>query len=329
MSIVGPTIADLGEHEVLKRLRPYCAAVVGDDAAIQPMPAGEQLVVTTDVLVDGVHFSDRTLSPCALGWRAAAVNLSDLAAMGAHPLGLTIGMTLPPNTSWSWVEALYQGIADCLGHYGGEIMGGDLCRGEHRSLAITALGYVSQYQALYRNRALAQQTLVVTGVHGSSRAGLAVLLEEIEVTGALAQAWVQVHQHPLPRFDAIAILRTQTKTMVNIAAMDTSDGLADAVIQICRQSGVGAALLRSQLPMPPGLIDVVGPVTAQHWTLYGGEDFELVLSLPPELANAFIERLPGSQMIGQTTEDVAIRLIDDVDQGPDVLLDQNQGYRHF
>ncbi|MEM1240267.1 MAG: AIR synthase related protein, partial [Cyanobacteria bacterium P01_H01_bin.26] len=95
MSPSGPTVADLGEHEVLRRLHRFCAPVVGDDGAVKSLPTGEQLVVTTDVLVEDVHFCDRTLPPLALGWRAAAVNLSDLAAMGAAPMGLTVGLTLP------------------------------------------------------------------------------------------------------------------------------------------------------------------------------------------------------------------------------------------
>lgn len=325
MNIAGLTIADLGEHALLNRLRPYCAEGVGDDAAIQLIPAGEQLVVTTDVLVDGVHFAERTLSPNDLGWRAAAVNLSDLAAMGATPMGITVGLTLPPNTPWLWVEALYQGLTDCLNQYGGEIIGGDLSKGNHLSLGITALGSVTGPQALYRNRAQSQQALVTTGIHGASRAGLALLLGELALAGPLAQSWIQAHQRPIPRFDAIAILQARD----NIAAMDTSDGLADAVIQICRQSQVGATLLRSQLPVPPGLIDAVGRPTAENWTLYGGEDFELVLSLPPNLAKAFVQQLPGSQIIGQTTADSDICLIDDVEQGPNIQLEQGQGYQHF
>ena len=238
-----PTIADLGEHEVLRRLRPFCAAVVGDDAAVLPLPEGEQLVVTTDVLVDGVHFCDRTLPPRSLGWRAAAVNLSDLAAMGAHPLGLTVGLTLPANTTWSWLEALYQGITDCLHHYGGTIVGGDLCRSDYRSLAITALGSVAPARALYRRQAQARQTLIATGVHGASRAGLALLLGELDEVSEGA-VWIQAHQRPVPRFDAISVLQTLMPHTAKVAVMDSSDGLADAVIQICRQSQVGAALDR-------------------------------------------------------------------------------------
>ncbi|MEO0394591.1 MAG: thiamine-phosphate kinase [Cyanobacteria bacterium P01_A01_bin.137] len=330
-----PTVADLGEHEVLRRLHQFCAAVVGDDGAVQSLPAGEQLVVTTDVLVDGVHFCDRTLPPNALGWRAAAVNLSDLAAMGATPMGLTMGLTLPPDTPWSWLAELYQGITDCLKHHGGAIIGGDLCRGDHRSLAVTALGSVPPHQALYRNQVQPGQTLVTTGAHGASRAGLALLLGELDPeldpnNGPDDQTWIQAHQRPVPRFDAIATLRQLSpQGTAVIAAMDTSDGLADAIIQICTQSQVGATLLSSQLPLPPGLSNRVGSVTAQNWTLYGGEDFELVLSLPPDMAKDFIKQLPGSQIIGQTTVEPEIRLVDDVTQGPDVCLNQTQGYQHF
>lgn len=328
------TVAALGEHEVLRRLRPYCSAIVGDDGAVQSLPTGKQLVVTTDVLVDGVHFCNRTLPPQALGWRAAAVNLSDLAAMGAYPLALTIGLTLPPDTPWPWLEGIYQGLTDCLKRYQryGEaaIIGGDLCRGNQRSLSITALGSVWQDQAFYRNQAQPNQTLVTTGTHGASRAGLAILLGELAVSSTLSKSWTQAHQRPVPRFDAVDSLHSLDAQLCNVVAvMDSSDGLADAVIQICSQSRVGATLLRSQLPFPKGLIDTVGLSTAIHWTLYGGEDFELILSLPADSAKGFVKQLPGSQVIGYTTLEPDLRLVDDVDQGPDVLLAQNLGYQHF
>lgn len=322
------TIADLGEQEVLKRLHRFCAPEVGDDAAVQSLPAHQQLVVTTDVLVDGVHFSDRTLPPVDLGWRAAAVNLSDLAAMGAAPLGLTVGLTLPPHTSWPWLEAVYQGVSDCLSTYGGAVLGGDLCRGPHRSLAITALGTVRQHRALYRDRAQVGQALVSTGIHGASRAGLALLLGELDTSNS-GQTWIKTHQRPVPRFDAIAVLNSLSPNINTVAAMDTSDGLADAVIQMCTQSQVGATLVRSQLPMPPGLVDVVGLATATQWTLYGGEDFELLLSLPQPMATAFIQQLPGSQIVGHTTAKPDICLVDDITHGPDIDLDQSQGFQHF
>ena len=137
------TIADLGEQGLLQRLQPFCApGVVGDDGAVlQPSP-GQALVVTTDTLVEGVHFSATTTPPEAVGWRSAAANLSDLAAMGALPLGLTVALALPSTCSVAWLEGLYQGLAQCVGDYGTAIVGGDLCRAPHLVVSITALGEV-------------------------------------------------------------------------------------------------------------------------------------------------------------------------------------------
>ena len=114
------TVKELGEQGLLQLLQQFCPEhIIGDDAAIvHPKPSYE-LVVTTDVLVDGVHFSDRTMPPDALGWRAAAVNLSDLAAMGAEPIGVTIGLGLPDLVKVSWVQAVYEGFTECLQAWGG------------------------------------------------------------------------------------------------------------------------------------------------------------------------------------------------------------------
>ena len=108
-------IKDLGEQGLLKIFRQYCSDVVGDDAAVMGATLPDrQMVVTTDMLVDGVHFSDRTTSPEDVGWRAAAVNLSDLAAMGAEPWGLLMAVGLPPETSLDWIERVYRGFRACL-----------------------------------------------------------------------------------------------------------------------------------------------------------------------------------------------------------------------
>lgn len=326
------TLAELGEHEVLRRLRRFCAATVGDDAALLRLEATQQLVVSTDVLVEAVHFSDRTLSPQDLGWRAAAVNLSDLAAMGASPLGITVGASLPGSTSWAWLEAVYSGLQSCLERYGGAILGGDLTSGAHRCLSITVLGSVAAGQALYRHRAQVGQQLVATGVHGAAQAGLALLLGEISTERPEAKGWRMAHQRPRPRFDAVSTLRSlypRGRITDPVAAMDTSDGLADAVIQICQQSGVGARLLRSQLPVPPGLAAAVGQPQAEQWTLYGGEDFELVMGLPAAVAAVFCQQQPGSCIVGQIQAGHAVELADDLEGGPSLALDQNRGYRHF
>jgi thiamine-monophosphate kinase len=261
-------------------------------------------VATTDVLVEGVHFSDRTTSPEDVGWRAVAANLSDLAAMGADPIGITVGLSLPGTVMVDWVEAVYRGMEACLDTYGGVLLGGDLVRSPQVSLAVTALGQGNPQHLLYRDRAQVGDMLLATGLHGASRAGLAVLLNPAaaaSVPEPHRTAWVAAHQRPRPRFDGVQALRSQLPAAPwpPIAAMDTSDGLANAVLHLTQASGVGATLVRSRLPIPAGLADWVGPDQALDWTLYGGEDFELVLTLPPELALDLLPQLgPTAALIG-------------------------------
>ncbi len=307
------TVADLGELVLIERLKPFCAPqVVGDDGALMAVDAGHRLVVTTDVLVDTVHFSDRTTPPFAVGWRAVAANFSDLAAMGAAPLGITVGLGLPPETSWAWVKALYEGMAACLREYGGAIVGGDVCRAAQRTVSITALGQVWPAWAIRRDTAVTGMSVVVTGAHGGSRAGLAMLLGELEgCDPAAAASWIRSHQQPIPRFDAIAELNQQTPLAGPrpvIAGMDSSDGLANALLQLSKSSGVGMDIMRSRIPLPPGLRDAVGPELAINWALYGGEDFELVLCLPPDLATAFAAA-SGAIILGQTTHTGKVQML--------------------
>jgi thiamine-monophosphate kinase len=318
------TIADIGELALIERLKAFCAAgAIGDDAALMTVQPGHRLVVTSDMLTEGVHFSDRTTPPYAVGWRATAANLSDLAAMGADPIGITISLGLPPQTPYAWLEALYQGMADCLKSYGGAIYGGDLCRCDQRTVAITALGEVRSEQAIRRHTATAGQIVVVTGAHGASRAGLAVLLGELDPeqlnfdnAAETVQTWIKAHQMPVPRFDAIArlsqLIGSGGENCEPVTGMDSSDGLANALLQISASSGVGMDVVRSHIPLPPGLSTAVSPEIALEWALYGGEDFELVLCLSPKLAQAFIAS-GCATAIGTTTDTGIVQLVESRD----------------
>ncbi|MEH1833538.1 MAG: AIR synthase related protein [Nostoc sp.] len=126
-------VKDIGEQGLLERLQRFCPPeIIGDDAAVLVTVPEQSLVVTTDVLVDGVHFSNLTTSLEDAGWRAAAANLSDLAAMSASPLGITIGLGLPGEVRVSCVERLYQGVTECLQKYNTPIVGGDIVRSRSR-----------------------------------------------------------------------------------------------------------------------------------------------------------------------------------------------------
>jgi len=330
-------IRDIGEQGVLKRLQRFCPSdIVGDDAAIMPNPEpGQLLVVTTDVLVDGIHFSDRTTSAEDVGWRAVAANLSDLAAMGSSPLGITVGLSLPGDVAVSWVERLYQGMSECLQPYNTPIVGGDVCQSPVITVSITAFGQVLQERVMRRSNAKVGDAIVVTGVHGASRVGLELLLNPEfgkDLSEKERSRLIQAHQRPKPRLDILPqlweILASQSP--ISLTAMDSSDGLADAIAQICRASGVGAVVERDAIPIPSVLPRLVSPEQVWDWVLYGGEDFELVLCLSEPLAQVFVEKFAaGSAIIGSITSGRSVCLRDSTGQYADELLTLSRGFQHF
>ena len=331
-------VRDIGEQGLLERLQRFCPPeIIGDDAAVLVTKPGESLVVTTDVLVDGVHFSEITTSPEDAGWRAAAGNLSDLAAMGASPLGITVGLGLPGEVSVSWVEELYQGITQCLQKYNTSIVGGDVVRSPVTTLSITAFGQAHPHQIIRRNQAQVGDAIVVTGVHGASRAGLELLLHP-ELGQNLQQgdntALIRAHQRPQPRLDVLPILweilHSFSSSHPPIAGMDSSDGLADAVLQICRRSGVGAVLESTQISLPDAFNYWLTKEKALFNALYGGEDFELVLCLPSLPAYALVEKLGnGAAIVGTITSGSKVVLHDQNAKNPDQVLTLGRGFQHF
>ncbi|MBN3883542.1 MAG: thiamine-phosphate kinase [Nostoc sp.] len=329
-------VKDIGEQGLLERLQRFCPPeIIGDDAAVLETLPGQSLVVTTDVLVDGVHFSNLTTSPEDAGWRAAAANLSDLAAMGASPLGITVGLGLPGELRVSWVERLYQGMTECLQKYNTLIVGGDVVRSPVTTLAITAFGQVNPSQIIRRSAAVVGDAIVVTGVHGASHAGLELLLHpELgqNLKDAERTALTRAHQRPQPRLDVLPILQKifASSCPIPIAGMDSSDGLADAIIQICRASGVGAILERRQIPVPKTFNHWLPQEQALAYALYGGEDFELVLCLPQKLASTLVQHLgEGAAIVGKITSGSTVLLHDEQKKFPDQVLSLSQGFQHF
>lgn len=333
-------VREIGEQGLLQRLQSFCPPeMIGDDAAILTLPPGRSLVVTSDVLVDRVHFSDQTTAPEDVGWRAAAANLSDLAAMGANPIGITVALGLPGDLPLEWVEHLYRGLTQCLTTYGTVIVGGDVVRSSVTTIAITAFGEVDPTQAIQRSKAQPGQAIVATGYHGSSRAGLELLLHSAQSAplSAADQVYLlRAHQQPRPRLDVLPILRecfadaSLSFSTSTIGGMDSSDGLADAVVQICRASGVGAQLERCQIPIAPPVEQWVGLQTAIEWALYGGEDFELVLCLPPEVAHRLVQKLgQGSAIVGTITATLDVWLVDSDNPLSRQQLTLEQGFQHF
>jgi thiamine-monophosphate kinase len=343
-----PKVGEIGEQGLLRRLQSFCPPeFVGDDAAVLIPQPGRSLIVTSDLLVDGVHFSDRTTTPEDAGWRAAAVNLSDLAAMGASPSGITVGLSLPGHVTVEWVERLYGGLTECLQQYNTPIVGGDVCRSPVITVAITAFGQADPNQIIRRSTAQQGDAIVVTGPHGASRGGLELLLNpesRANLSSVDQTALIQAHQRPKPRLDVVPVLKAifdsqflnleltpqNSKGSRYVAGMDSSDGLADAIVQICRASGVGARVDRNKIPIPSGLLSWVGSAQAMDWALYGGEDFELVLCLPSQKAQELVQQLgPGAAIVGRVITDRQVWLVDETGNFPDQQLTLEKGFQHF
>lgn len=304
------SLAELGESELLRRLARFAppGQFADDTAALRPDP--RPLLVNTDVLVEDIHFSDITTSAQDVGWRAVAANLSDLAASGAVSIdGITVALVAPGSTAWSWVDGVYTGLAAALDRFGGVLLGGDCSNGQQRSLSITALGRVGQLR-LHRGDARPGDALVTSGVHGLSRLGLAVLqndpaLDGVALPDGLKTAAITHHQRPIPRLDALdTLLKTKPSPLPwRAAGTDSSDGLLAAVEGLCTSSGCGAVLDRALLPRPQGW---PSGLSWDQWCLQGGEDFELVLSLPPEWAERWLTTQEGSRRIGEITTETGI-----------------------
>ncbi len=333
-------LKDIGEHELLTIISQYCDYGIacdrnknGDDAAILDIDSGKQLVVTTDVLVENVHFSDRTTPPQSIGYRAVTANLSDIAAMGAIPLGITVGLSLREDVTVNWLKAVYQGMEQSLKPYHINIVGGDITRSKINTIAITALGQVKPENIIYRHTAKQGDLILITGYHGLSKAGLELLLyphKYSHISSKIKDKVMFAHQYPKPRLDVIKRLYREFPEMM-IAGMDSSDGLADAIIQICEQSRVGAKINLSQVKVAPELVQVTNNhKKAIDWTFYGGEDFELVLCTSAKIAE-YLYKSGGEdcQIIGEITTAKNIEIIDPENNHLKLLLNRSKIFQHF
>ena len=241
---------------------------VGDDAAVLAPSPGHELVVTVDTLIEGVHFF-ADCPPAALGHKALAVNLSDLAAMGAQPAWALLALTLP-HADDAWLAEFARGFGDLARQHGVALVGGDTCRGP-LAVSITALGQVPTGQALRRAGARPGDGVYVTGELGA--AGLAVRARRGDITlpAALARHAAQRLDWPQPRVAAGLALRGFAT-----ATIDVSDGLLADLGHVCAASGVGARLDLAAVPLPDGAL-----AAASHDELLGsGDDYELCFTVP-------------------------------------------------
>jgi len=314
------------EFDLIRRhfIRPtqHTDLPAGDDAALLRIAPGMQLAVATDTLVTGTHFFHVT-SPYDLGWKTLAVNLSDLAAMGATPRWATLALTLP-TVNEGWITAFARGLFDCAGRYGVELIGGDTTRGP-LAMTATLLGEVPAGQAITRSGGRPDDDLWISGWPGMAALGLMSLQNRVQLTHT-GQALAALHR-PTPRVEAGEALRGIAHAM-----LDVSDGLAGDIAHLCKSSALGAILDASALPLASLIAAGADESLARHALLTGGDDYELLFSAPPEARDtlAALARkldLPFTRIGCFTKETDSILLVDEPGAPPRPL--DVRGYDHF
>ena len=280
-------LSQIGEFGLIARLARFCPTAsprlqlgIGDDAAIVAVPPRRQLLVTTDILVERVDFDRRVWSFSKLGEKALAVNLSDVAAMGGRPSVFFVGLSLPPQATVREVDALYRGLGRAARRYGVALGGGDLSAAPVWSIAITLLGEIERGAALTRSGAKVGDWLCVTGTLGDSGAGLDLLRTPHGAAIRGRRFLIDRHQRPTPRLVCGQLLAGRRLAS---AAIDLSDGLASDLRRVCEASGVGAEVDLRTLPLSPALKAYAAAVGRDpvDYALGGGEDFELLFTVPP------------------------------------------------
>ena len=299
---------------------------IGDDAALlQPAP-GEQLAITTDTLNAGVHFPLDT-APADIGWKTLAVNLSDLAAMGAQPRWCTLSLSLPGDEP-AWVEQFADGFFTLADAHGIALVGGDTTRGP-LSLSITALGTLPVGAALRRDAARVGDDLWITGMPGEAAAALALWQAgTLAVDRVAAEAWQETLRQrllrPTPRVAAGLRLRGLAH-----ACVDVSDGLFADLAHICERSGVGARVELAGLPISDALRGTADR-RIREWQVGGGDDYELCFTAAPADREAVQAALAFAAVEGHRIgRIVAGQGVQVLDEEGCAWQPSRSGYQHF
>jgi thiamine-monophosphate kinase len=249
---------------------------IGDDAAVWQPSRSHRSVISTDALVEGVHFDRAWMSPEEIGERAMAANLSDLAAMAARPRLGTIALGVPEAWTPEMLLAMYAGLVRCANAHGLQIAGGDLVRAPVLTIAITVVGEVRPAHVKTRSGAKPGDAIAVTGPLGASRAGLDLLRGAAIFDGAAAEAALRAHRTPQPRIAEGRWLGASSSVR---AMMDCSDGLSTDLARMARASGIGVRIERVPVAGAARVAAQKLGIEAETYALAGGEDFELLVAI--------------------------------------------------
>ena len=326
----------MAEFDLIEAIRVRCTGSrddvrlgIGDDAALVAVPLGQDLAVCTDTLVAGVHFPRET-APFDIGWKALAVNLSDLAAMGATPAWATLALTLP-HADASWVEAFADGFAALAREYKLALIGGDTTQGP-LTVTVTVHGFVPGPLALRRAGARIGDAVYVTGTLGDAAAGLRCLdpkdaaADRLHLAPATTRdALLARLNRPVPRVACGAVLRGRAG-----GCIDVSDGLLADLAHVCAASGVGAELDAANLPTSSALLGLFDDAERAALQLAGGDDYELCFTAAAQDAGELLTDLArsgcGATAIGRIVAGSGVRVRDA--RGAPLVLSR-RGFEHF
>lgn len=296
---------------------------IGDDAALFLGDAAFEEIVCMDTMVEGVHFTLGTMSPYDVGYKALAVNISDVAAMGGFPMFYLVSVAVP-DCWYDDLEGIYGGMADLAKVYDMDLIGGDtVSANQGFVITVTVIGQVERDRHLLRSSSCPGDLVFVTGPLGNSAAGLALLLKygREHDFSTEQQALVEAHQHPDPQVKAGRVLSALS---AKIALNDISDGISSEANEIAEASGVRLVLNYDQLPKSKSLREF--PQNLQReWVLSGGEDFQLIGTIPSDYLPDLKARLPVI-VIGAVEEGDPQVLIREKDR---LRIVEKKGYNHF
>lgn len=331
-------------RRTVKLRSPRVAKGVGDDCAVIRDGRGRFLLITSDLLIEGIHFRLAFTDPVRLGTRALAVNLSDVAAMGGRPLFYLVGLALPSRTQVSFVDGLYAGMESLAATFQVSMVGGDTCRSDRLMIAISLVGEVGSREIVTRAGARPGDRLFVTGTLGDSALGLKILKRCLGrrrsgLSGELLERLLAktfpggdslflVERHLSP---PVRLLEGQALSRLASSMIDLSDGLLSDVTRICEESRVGAEVRVEGLPLSPAFrkIAPLFPGNPVDLALAGGEDYELLFTVPQgrvPLLDGLRHRVPFTEIGGITGESGRVAV---VGPGGRLRAATRRGYDHF
>jgi thiamine-monophosphate kinase len=286
---------------------------IGDDCAVISIGGPEHLLVTTDLLVERVHFLMNWAPPEVIGAKVLTANISDIAACGGIPRDAFVSLAIPETIDVEWLDALYRGMANIARTFDVNLLGGDTTGSKSDfAINIVVTGLVPVDEVLFRHTARVDDIIVITGPTGESGAGLDILLNSPEVPHKISRLLSASHLEPRAHVSEGRLL---ARSRACTAAIDVSDGLSSDLRHICLDSGVGAMVLEAQLPVSRELSDAARIMGKDPlaWVLNGGEDYVLLAAVKPGLIEDVQKQFEaeGRELfaIGRFTADPAMELL--------------------